>query len=66
MVLIPYVTAFLIHAFAQKDKYDTKMPDEDEAWMFVAAIIFNRMVLTLNFYPGQFKNKFSPVSTQAI
>jgi len=57
-VAVSYLLAFAINAFGEKAKYAALMPESsDAAFGFLTAIVFARMVMTLNWYPMEHKSK---------
>ncbi len=55
LVVIGLLGGWLIYALAG-DKVDTQI-GVDKGFLFLAAIVFGRMVLQLNFFPMQYKSK---------
>ena len=64
-VVVGLVVAGLIYGLGDHEKFDTKIGKEN-GFLFLAAIVFGRMVISLNFYPMEHKAKIMKSSSKNL
>ena len=58
LIVLGVGIAVAIHQLGDKDNYNKRIGEnKDDAWLYLAAIIFARMVVSINFQPIQYKSK---------